>query len=261
MATQPDHSGLEVDPDATAPELVPQYDPYDHTKGYGAAAQDHPYPYPGQLQQKPKGPFGTTFLTFGILVTAITAIIVGGALGGGLGAALANCQNSDSSVETLTQTSTCPTPTAEADAAATETNNNGTYLPKLYTDVKNLTIDCETKGFKKYFTTPGGSRFKWYCGVDARKSATNSIRDIGVVIAYTIEDCASACAQMRNAPTSAGEDPVGYPCKAVVFDRGMANAVEKYNGNCWLKSDKKADENDVRWVYNQPHLSYAEMTT
>jgi hypothetical protein len=169
--------------------------------------------------------------------------------------------SSESSVESLTQTSACPTPTADADAAATETNNNETYLPKLYNDVKNLTIDCDTKGFKKYFTTPGGSRFKWYCGVDARKSKTNSIRDIGVVIAYTIEDCASACAQMRNAPTGAGEDPVGYPCKAVVFDRGMANAVEKYNGNCWLKSDKKADENDVRWVYNQPHLSYAEMTT
>lgn len=92
MATQPDHSGLEVDPDATAPELVPQYDPYDQAKGYGAAAQDHSYPYPGQPQPKPKGPFGTTFLTFGILVAAITAIIVGGALGGGLGAALANCQ-------------------------------------------------------------------------------------------------------------------------------------------------------------------------
>lgn len=97
--------------------------------------------------------------------------------------------------------------------------------------------------------------------MDARKSQTNNIRDIGVVIAYTVQDCASACAQMRNAPASPGEDPTGYPCKAVVFDRGMANAVQKYNGNCWLKSDKKADENDVRWVYNQRHLSYAEMTT
>lgn len=92
MASQPDHAGLEVDPDASAPELVHQYDPYDQTKCYGASAQDHPCPYPDQPEQKPKGPFGTSFLTFGILVAAITAIVVGGALGGGLGAALAKCQ-------------------------------------------------------------------------------------------------------------------------------------------------------------------------
>ncbi|KAM0427829.1 hypothetical protein ACHAPT_007286 [Fusarium lateritium] len=256
-APQPDSAGLEVDPDARAPELVPQYDPYDQNNKYGAAAHDQPYPYPGQQpDQKPKGPFGTTFLTFGILIAAITALIVGGALGGGLGAALASCQNSECSVDAPAETSACPTPQA-SDAA--ETNNNATYLPKLYNDVANLTIDCDESGFKESFTVPGGVRFDWYCGVDARKTKENSIRDIGVVIAYTIQDCAAACSQMMNAPTGAGEDPVGYPCKAVVFDRGMAHAVNKYGGNCWLKSDKKASGDNIRWTYNAPHLSYAEM--
>src|ERR1700761_7642457 len=54
------------------------------------------YPYfahPHTTPQPPPKSFGLSPFTFGLLVCLITTFIVGGAFGGGLGAALASCSS------------------------------------------------------------------------------------------------------------------------------------------------------------------------
>jgi hypothetical protein len=81
--------GLEVAP-AEQPGLE-----HDDEKGDGKILVDS-YPYlahPHATQQPPPQSFGLSPLILGLFVCLVTTLIVGGALGGGLGAALASCNS------------------------------------------------------------------------------------------------------------------------------------------------------------------------
>ena len=68
-------------------------DPYINSHGPEAY---HPTQYAHQGTQPRRNPFGLSPLAFGLLVGAAVAIVMGAALGGGIGGALASCQSDKS---------------------------------------------------------------------------------------------------------------------------------------------------------------------
>jgi hypothetical protein len=68
-----------------------------YVNSYGPEVAPNPSPtHYSQTQQQKRNPFGLSPLAFGLLVGVITAIVIGAALGGGIGAALASCQSQKS---------------------------------------------------------------------------------------------------------------------------------------------------------------------
>jgi hypothetical protein len=81
--------GLEVVP----PEQRAKLDPYSDSDGPEAYSHGQ---FGNQNAQGRRNPFGLSPLAFGLLVGAVTAVIMSAALGGGIGGALASCQSQKS---------------------------------------------------------------------------------------------------------------------------------------------------------------------
>ncbi|KAM5347378.1 hypothetical protein ACJ41O_010383 [Fusarium nematophilum] len=223
MAAFQDSEGLQVDHMKT-PEVVAQANP---AINHSAAAS-----------RQQRVPFGLKPWTFVIIVSSITALIVG-AVGGALGAALANCQSSDSPGSPA-ETSACPSSDEANDTDSwneTMTAKDGTilYTPKPANQVQNLTLDCPEFGEVKERDI-AGVEFVIRCGVDApggsraEDSSTDTVSDIIGIVAYAIEGCLRACTQLRN----------GQTCKSAVFASPLQKYFDENGANCWLKDAKKA---------------------
>ncbi|KPM36267.1 hypothetical protein AK830_g10284 [Neonectria ditissima] len=251
MATVHDSEGLQVDHTVhasngaqKAPEFMSQYPP---NSNYYAPTE----------QRQQRLPFGLGVWAFGFLVAAITAIVVGGGVGGGLGAALASCHSSDCSAAPA-ETSACPKPDSSNDTAAYE-NGALPYTPISATKV-NLTLDCPEGDESREIKSSDGFKFDMYCGIDAAMGSTadggGQIADIGLLIAYTIEDCLQACVQLINL-NSRVEDV--QACDSVAFSSSPREYLKSWGGNCWLKRGKK--ERGQNWQREDiPNWAYAELT-
>jgi len=92
-ATEPG-IGEEADRKLQQPGLE-AYNDQDTTKEV-YSGPTYPSRYPNNGIRQPRNPFGLSALGFGFFVALFTAIIVGGAVGGGLGITLSSCRNQTS---------------------------------------------------------------------------------------------------------------------------------------------------------------------
>ncbi|KAM5354873.1 hypothetical protein ACJ41O_001519 [Fusarium nematophilum] len=252
-----DSEGLQVDDYGSfkpnPPEVIYQY----HQK-------DNHFPPPAYPPQRI--PFGLGVWTFGLLVAAITAIVIGSGVGGGLGAALASCQSSSSelspapvetasSPSTAVETATCPSPDQSDNST---TSNNGTdYSPIPAEKVKSLAWDCTEPKQTMTKDMPKGFSFKVYCGLDAGFGAAAEgggiIKDLAPLIAYSLEDCLYACTEMvvKNETQE-----TGTVCESVSFRPWLSWSLKTFGANCWLKNGKRKQGSD--WAFEDvPSVAYA----
>ncbi|KAF4463090.1 hypothetical protein FALBO_10096 [Fusarium albosuccineum] len=243
MLHQADSEGLQVH----GPPLPEVHTGYTHINGY-----DDPPKYLEPKQSRP--PFGLGIWTFGILIGVLTAIVVGGGVGGGLGAALANCQNSQSCEAAPATTSSCPS----VDTNDTATNDTDPFVIKAADDIKRIKFDCPAPGkrqTKSSFRSNKGYDFKWWCGPNApageRAKEGGVIGDMAPIIAYSLNDCLHACGQMIFRDENEG---TGVKCRSVVFNANLADAMNTWGANCFLKNGTKTST----WTFNDDYLVYAE---
>ena len=102
-------------------------------------------PYENSFKQSGRiVPFGLRYLTFGALIALLTLLIVGGALGGGLGSSLATARHgaSPSSISLGTMSTTSSSSTASPNATASPTAYNNYAIPKPFV-INSLASNCE----------------------------------------------------------------------------------------------------------------------
>lgn len=252
MSTPYVESGLEVDRAAEAAAKAPEVSPWPGQ--YQAAPAYEP------ASQQSRLPFGMGVLAFSVLVAGITAIIVGGAVGGGLGGALANCRSTETptvgsagSVETATTAECAPSSTATTDV------DSAFYSPKPARQVTNLTLPCSEEKQDSTYNSPNTAYgFKISCytnlGWNSQSQEGGRVVDIAAIIAYTIEDCMDACAQMTRYD---GNQKTGAVCKSIVFNRELSDSIRSEGANCWLKNGSKPES--AQWGVDGWTVAYAQI--
>lgn len=149
------------------------------------------------------------------LVTALTAaLIVGAAVGGGLGSVLAHEKKKPPTTVTITA------------PASTATNAGGkltNYTVPSPTTISSVALDCPNIDGNTYNTSNGQS-WALSCHLDEYTG------DLGAILAYTYQDCIEACAAMNKWQ---GEERV---CSRVQFSSLVAEKMAEDWGNCWLKN-------------------------
>ncbi|KAK4945592.1 hypothetical protein LTR10_015211 [Elasticomyces elasticus] len=184
-------------------------------------------------------PCGLSLLAYTILVAAVTAIIIGAAVGGGLGGALASKSNKSTvgsgTATTATMTVTgagataTMTATGTSSATSTSTGQVKNYAPLLPAQVNTTALDCNDKST---ITSATGEQFQLNCNINYGGN------DIINIIAYTLDACIEACSNLNtiaNATT----------CHGIMFNGNMEFVVAEDNGNCWLKSLMAAPTTDT----------------
>ncbi|KAI0533965.1 hypothetical protein GGR58DRAFT_484741 [Xylaria digitata] len=175
------------------------------------------------------------------LTVAATALIVGGTVGGGLGASLANCRQSLGQCENmfLTATTTKDSPSTTTSSAAFETTTGGllvNYTAEPRSKVFSVSVDCDALAASVQVAQTQ-EKFLVYCGVDFgtghrvnREGNDVVLADIVRFTTYSMQDCLEACSQYTNKSQLWG---VSNSCGSVNFQVGMA---KNPTGNCWLKN-------------------------
>ncbi|KAI0914255.1 hypothetical protein F4823DRAFT_396897 [Ustulina deusta] len=202
------------------------------------------------LPFKKEGSWRNWICIITITVTA-TALIVGGAVGGGLGASLASCRqnlgvvqscdNSNSNqCENASPITTKDLPlTTTTSSAAFQTTTGGllvNYKIEPPSKVFNISVDCDTLA-GSIQVTQDQEKFLVYCGVDFghgnRKDKNGNeiiLADIIGIIAYSMDDCLEACSRYTYNSQLWG---VNSSCGSVTLRVDMANTTKS---NCWLKN-------------------------
>ncbi|KAF4448159.1 hypothetical protein F53441_8394 [Fusarium austroafricanum] len=182
-------------------------------------------PESGQAVQQKQLPLGWSLWAWLALTALISALIVGGAVGGGLGAELAHYSG-------------------ERDSEP--------YAPKLPKDITNLTKpdECSRDGGPNRLQATKGQIFNFWCSMD------HTGGDIGALVAYTLKDCLDACAENN---ILFKRDMVGNRCTSAVFSWQMSWAWENHKANCWFKNTTgetwDRDFLDHQFIYAEPPSS------
>ncbi|KAH7354797.1 hypothetical protein BKA65DRAFT_228740 [Rhexocercosporidium sp. MPI-PUGE-AT-0058] len=240
----PPHSGLEVAPDTKSyiypnpnsnPPLSPQPQA-SHPSPYTSpppAPYPYPYPYPPPSPQE-KTICGVRRPTFWLALILIFVIIASG-IGGGLGGSLAirdikrKCSNagfnidtgsdtnsnSNGDTRTITRTRTATTTTTEF---SQPTSASTTDITVPTTGFLSLSCPSLTGTTLQAFS----STFRVTCGQDSPGP------DIIAIVAYSLLDCARACAAYNTNLGTRG-------CVGATFNSNLAY-VDAHKGTCWLKN-------------------------
>ncbi|KAK0119963.1 hypothetical protein ONS95_011387 [Cadophora gregata] len=238
MATQQPHSGLEVAPD-TKPYLAPQSPaPTSHVQPYYGQSPESMGGPPGGYVGKEKTICGVRRPTFWLALLLAFVTIASG-IGGGLGGSLAvrsirrKCSSSNVNLDTGSGT----------DSSGSNSNPDAIYITRTRTITSTLSPDSTptatsditvpTSGFLA-LDCPSldgnniqafGSTFKVVCGQDSAGP------DIISIVAYSLLDCARACATYNANGVAAS----GKTCVAATFNSYLAY-VSAHQGTCWLKT-------------------------
>ena len=203
-------------------------------------------------------PWGLAPLGFGVLVALTTAIIVGAAVGGGVGSLAASRKSSTYVVflpgvnralrpwvnlsqttgvafSTITATSTV---TLSSSATSSSSPAPSSLVNFTVTDpsaIASLGTKCPELDLQ-IFTAAAGGSYKILCGVGY--SATNgpgpngfALYDYTGIVAYTLDACIEACSKM-NGYSAAANRTDGH-CSAVTFVTALAKWYDNSQANCW----------------------------
>ncbi|KAK5685083.1 hypothetical protein LTS10_003158 [Elasticomyces elasticus] len=198
-----------------------------------------PPPYPGlprpdsNSETRPQRTWGMSPLWFGIFISAVTALIVGAAVGGSAANSVKDAQqrvkhctaSSKSCYRTRTITEQVTTTRTFCHATATAAPFVD-YVAAAPSTVNNTPLVCSDEDGKTY-TTVHNEIFDLSCTEILAEG------DVGCILAYTFQDCIEACASLQVNQSS-------NVCTAITYNSNMAFAAAAapyYSGNCWLKQD------------------------
>ncbi|KAK5272405.1 hypothetical protein LTR99_001797 [Exophiala xenobiotica] len=174
--------------------------------------------------QRPRMPWGLSLGAYTILIIGITAVIMGAALSGGLGGALAAKSSDNKSVPTTTVTATvtnaAATATGSSAATASVTGVVRNYSPVLPAQVNTTALDCTDQAT---ITSYSGDSYTLSCNTNYGGN------DIMSFIAYTLDTCINACSNMNSIAGTT-------TCHGIMFNANMEKIYSEDMGNCWLKS-------------------------
>jgi hypothetical protein len=165
--------------------------------------------------------FGMTPLIWTILVASITAMIVGAAVGAGMGTRLHevpdHCDKS-------------PLPLSEVDTAGLLLN----YTVARSQEIYNVTDPCTAARTGQFIAANGGA---WT--TDCNKGWTGG--DVANIWAYAYEECINACASINYRLKSNNR------CIRIQWVKNFASAP--MFGNCFLKDNHSTPiTNDQGWI-------------
>lgn len=230
-----ENSGLEVRPIEHSRDAMMLQKPQLHEH---ASSE----PYESSFKQSGRiVPFGLRYLTFGALIAVLTLLIVGGALGGGLGSSLATARHgaSPSSISLSTMSTISSSSTASPTATASSTAINNYAVPQPFV-INSLASNCENGSIYQTLqqalslTSYRQQTFQYLCD-RAYKGSTiatrgGSVKTLASFISYTVENCIEACSNMNGWASET-------VCRAITFGTRLAESYTGYGTNCWLFND------------------------
>jgi len=187
-------------------------------------------------------PLGLGSTMFAALVALLTAIVVGAAVGGGLGRVLASCRANSLNLNSSSIPSCTVNPMSSSTTVSTlATTSQTSQLLSNYTVPAVNTIDSLYSGCPdindQTYQTSLFQTFTITCGVDFRAGLAADdggvITDIIGAIMYTLGDCIEACSGFNQQTQRYGRTE---SCKSVSWSWDLKNATETLVGNCWLKN-------------------------
>ncbi|EXJ60609.1 hypothetical protein A1O7_04762 [Cladophialophora yegresii CBS 114405] len=244
----------EVAPSMTQPPLQPFQQPH-NGNGYTHPQQcqdQSAYPSEAGHSLPPtqkRNPWGLSPLAFGLLVAAVTAVIVGAAVGGGVAGAMSGNDSSSS------RSNGAATVTITATPTSTSTTATEISTPSLSASPEPSSLENYVVSEPYYVSTlfnPGcpdsnsridvqyDTSFDLFCGVDMQNHVADEanpdlqIADVAGLFAYSITDCLYACANAIYFNELWGEEFGG--CKGVTWQYQMAQSNSSNFSNCWLKN-------------------------
>ncbi|KAJ1327354.1 serine/threonine kinase PknH [Microdochium nivale] len=180
----------------------------------------------------------------------VAAVVVGCAVGGGLGTTLAKCQSQLSSPRPTDSQS--PTNTSVPAIASScpslsvplPTTSDGLlmdYDAPTAAEVYNIKVDCTALTSAAQVNIEFGDKYVVRCSVDYPGGSYTDgggakfrLEDIGALRAYSFQDCIDACSATSR---TAYLRDMGVECKSVTFGLKMHGT----NSNCWLKNGTLID--------------------
>jgi hypothetical protein len=217
---------------------------------HDSSTNRYPGPEPECVDHKCKTehqiPFGLRPLAFGGLVALATLIVVGAAVGGGLGSALANRinrQNAAQGPSTVTKTITA----SSSPTSSSSLYNN--FAPPDPTNVVSLATVCPEQNNQQY-TTKRSEIFTYSCGEyfvgGDPASGGGLLATYTGFVAYTVEDCIEACSNMNGYTQSLGTGPL---CRAITFQPLLNQSyMANIGSNCWLFNSTGTTGADVTCI-------------
>ncbi|KAI1389603.1 uncharacterized protein F4822DRAFT_205905 [Hypoxylon trugodes] len=193
-----------------------------------------------------RNPFNLNLLSFGALVSLITALIVGAVIGGALGASLhksrEGCEmpSSDATPSEAILPSGPETTTPEPTHIPTSTLSSTESTAYLTTDyaaprpsrVATLDIDCPALD-GTVLDDWEANQYHINCG--RRYIGGGDTETWSAVVAYSIQDCLQACSLLNDWWRT-------NLCTAVTWCSTMADCTSQFGGNCWLFNSTPAVE-------------------
>jgi hypothetical protein len=207
-----------------------------------------------------KVPFGLRPLVFGALVALVTLIVVGAALGGGLGSGLATARRHGASplpasvcpslTSSLSTTSTTTT-SSSSTASLTVYNNYTVPDPSI---INTLTLTCQNGSIYQTLqqalslTLYREQTFQYLCNRgykgDTAADGRGTLKTLASFVSYTVENCIEACSNMNGWASET-------VCRAISFATNLAEDYENWGTNCWLFNDTGG------WVETETQVSAA----
>lgn len=229
MSSPSEHDGLHVQriEELHNPDHLPEAFRYKSIQEVTGATDDYFYPNGSskrRVHPQRRNPFGLNPLAFGALIALITALIVGAAVGGGLGAILAGKEECNTSPSRANSTSSSKTSEVASTTSATTTTFVDYVVPEPSL-IQTLNINCPELN-NTILQDKADGQYRVGCG--RRILGSSETKTFTALIAYSLQDCIQAC-YLYNVWVGQRN------CTAVSWCKAMSYCSETNpGGNCWL---------------------------
>ncbi|OQE83306.1 hypothetical protein PENNAL_c0033G04990 [Penicillium nalgiovense] len=180
---------------------------------------------------------GLTSTVFWVLMGVIAIVVIGAAVGGGVGATVSKKTTSDNSAESSSHTTEPSNPYLDATSTSpsTETASATSSGPVTSGTVGLAGNPCpRSNGTTE--PAPGPSDYTLLCGVDWPRGADaasggGKVQDLSIETEYTLKACLRRCTDWTKNKSNKQN------CKGVVYSANLTASFEGgQGGNCFLKS-------------------------
>ena len=236
---------------------------YEQPPNHQSPNEQTPIPQSASSKGK-KALFGLGIIGWSVLLVALTAIIVGAAVGGGVGSALSSCNSDKSSLNN--QLASCSTPSESTSTGSSESPSvsvsivtatvtlssspaSGTSVVTPI-DLSNFTVvdpatiaDIYTgcPGLDKTtYTSTRGDDYTIHCdtnsgyGSPTLEDPNLTLQVFAGFVSYSLDDCMEACSAF-NAFSNRNNLPE-MRCRSITFDHKLSTAIATNQYvNCWIK--------------------------
>ncbi|KAI1410085.1 hypothetical protein F5Y13DRAFT_168312 [Hypoxylon sp. FL1857] len=208
------------------------------------------------LYQQRRNPFDLSPFASGVLISLVTALIIGAALGGGLGAALSKKRECGTSAVSSTGglETQAPTPTQTPTPSSPTSSTLFDYAAPEPSLVETLFVDCPRLDGTILEDT-ASNQYTVQC--ESRIVGGGDVLTWSAVTAYSLQDCVQACYLFNMWETQVLCTGVSW-CKSLSYCSGMNSGA-----NCWLfnaSSTIEIESNSTVAILNNTQAADASLS-